>query len=65
MKTANQAKFLFQFTKGIYNSSLPSWSSESYRRLFYKKKFLGSTLKDSHLIKFEVGSENVNFLKAP
>ena len=66
MKTANHAKFSFQFTKDIYsNGSLPSWSSESHKRLFYKEKFLGSTPKDSHLIRFDVGSENVNFLKAP
>lgn len=66
MKIANHAKFSFQFTKDIYyNGSLPRWSSESHRRLFYKEKILDSTSKDSHLIRFEVGSENVNFLKAP
>lgn len=64
MKISNYAKFSFQFTKDIYyNAALPRASSESHRRLCYKDRILGSTPKDSDLIRFEVGSKNIYFFK--
>ena len=63
IKTETHAKFSFQFNKDLYcNGSLLRWSPESHERLCSEEKVLGSTYKNSDLVRFEVDSKNNSFI---